>query len=101
MANRIALHELLKEILGSDHVYYRPPSGFRLKYPCIVYDLDRQDISHADNRPYVHKDRYSITVIDRDPDSTIPMKIAELPTVAFDRSFVLDNLNHTIYSIYY
>lgn len=83
------------------HVYFQPPTGFLMKYPCIVYDFARFDTDYAGNLPYRLKKAYNITVIDKDPDSLIPQRIAELPVCSFDRTFKSDNLYHTVFTIYY
>lgn len=101
MATRIELHEKLKVILGSKAVYFQPPESIKMEYPCVVYSIDDIDIKHADNIPYVSKKRYSITIIDKDPDSIIPDKISELPLSSFSRSYVVDNLNHWVFLLYF
>ena len=45
LTRRLALHNELVSILGdSKRVYYSPPNGSNIKYPCIIYkrrrDLD-------------------------------------------------------------
>lgn len=70
-------------------------------YPAIVYERDFLDTQHADNAPYRQKKRYQVTIIDRDPDSPYPDKVAELPLCTFVRHFKADNLNHDIYSLYF
>jgi len=72
-----------------------------MRYPAIVYKRDRMDIRYAGNKPYKHKKRYSITVIDRDPDSEIHERIAKLPTASYDRSYAADNLNHDVYNLFF
>lgn len=101
MGRRLDLHEILCEILGSRNVYFQPPTGFQMKYPCIVYDRSKIDTRYAENVPYAHFNRYSVTVIDRDPESEIPYKIADLPKCAHDRQFVNDNLYHDVFTLYY
>lgn len=101
MAPRLQLQEILKAILGSSNVYFQPPPGVQMKYPAIVYKRDRIDIQHADNKPYKNAKRYQITVIDRNPDSDIPDKVAALRTCSFDRSFTADNLNHDVFNLYF
>lgn len=82
-------------------VYFQPPTSVTMKYPCIVYQLDTLHTIHADDNPYRVQDRYSVTVIDPDPDTKIPDYIAHLPTATFNRYFVSDNLNHYVFQIYY
>ena len=83
------------------HVYFQPPEGFKLKYPCIVYELDRIETNFANNLPYLHNKRYSVTVITKDPDSEIPGLVADLPMCSHDRHFVNDNLHHDVFTIYF
>lgn len=70
-------------------------------YPCIRYELDAGQTEFAGNNPYHLSWRYKVTVIDRDPDSQIPKKVAVLPTCTFDRFFVADNLNHFVFILYF
>jgi hypothetical protein len=101
MAPRLDLQEVLKTILGSDKVYFQPPANVQMVYPCIVYKRDDVDTRFADNGPYHRTKRYQVTVIDRDPDSEIPDKIAELPLCSFAQHFVADGLNHDVLSLYF
>jgi len=101
MAPRSELHTLLKDLLETDYVYFQPPPNLQMEYPCIVYRRDNADTDFADNKPYSYKKRYLITVIDRDPDSVIPERIASIPTCVFDRFYAADNLNHDTYRLYF
>lgn len=98
---RIQLNQMLVDILGSENVYFQPPSTIKMKYPCIVYNLSDIDSRFADNIPYFKKRRYSVTVIDRDPDSVIRDKMAELKNCAFERGFTADNLYHYVFNLTY
>lgn len=95
--DRIVLHKALEEILGSKHVYFRPPETLKMKYPAIVYD--REDIANvfADNTVYGDNIYYSITVIDSDPDSEIVERVSKIPCIRFDRHYISDGLNHDIF----
>lgn len=101
MAPRLSLQALLTALLGSKNVYFQPPPSIVMQYPCIVYRRDNLDTVFADNKPYKHKKRYQITVIDRNPDSDIPDKVAALPMCTFDRFFTADNLNHDVFNLYF
>lgn len=101
MASRINLQHELEAILGSKNVYFQPPNGYKLTYPCIIYRLAGKMTNHANNHPYLHGNRYSVTVIDTNPESPYPDKIGEMPTCSFDRLFIADNLYHYTYSIWY
>jgi len=72
-----------------------------MSYPCIVYKRDYAATDHADNAPYKRAKRYMVTVIDHNPDSLIPDKVAELPTCAFDRFYTADKLNHDVFKIFF
>lgn len=101
MNKRTDLQTLLEDILGSRNVYYQPPSNIQMKYPAIVYS--RSDIrnTYADNSVYRQAHMYDITVIDKNPDSTIVEKLSEIPTCRFGRHYTADNLNHDTFTLYY
>lgn len=99
MAPRQQLHQLLETF--TEHVYFQPPTNITLQYPCIIYKRDFADTQFADGKPYNHMLRYAITVIDRDPDSEIPKKVAEMPMSLFNRFYTVDNLNHDVYNVYF
>lgn len=101
MNNRLRLHELLCKILGSRQVYFQPPESVRMKYPAIVYSRNRIDNGHADDDVYMQSPSYSVTVIDKNPDSEIVENISLLPRCRFDRHYISDNLNHDVFTIYY
>lgn len=99
MGQRPDLHALLKSFV--ENVYFQPPPTVKMQYPCIIYSRDDRHVVHADNGPYRGKIRYQVTVIDRDPDSEVPEKVAELPLCSFERFFTTDNLNHDVYNLYW
>ena len=99
MGLRLDLQKLLEDI--TTNVYFQPPTNIQLVYPCIIYKRDFADTKFADNKPYAHKRRYMVTVIDQNPDSEIPTKIAALPMSLFNRFYTVDNLNHDVFSVYF
>lgn len=101
MGLRLELQELLEVILGSEHVYFQPPSNVQMTFPCIVYKRDAAETLFAGNNPYLHTKRYEVTVIDRNPDSLIPDKIASLPMCVFATQFAANNLNHSVFNLYF
>jgi hypothetical protein len=101
MAPREELQTLLKNVLGSDHVYFQPPPTVQMSYPCIVYKRDDVTTLFAANMPYQNMKRYLVTVIDKDPDSKIPSKIAALRSCIFDRFYTADNLNHDVFKLFF
>lgn len=72
-----------------------------MTYPAIVYNLDNEEAEFADNKPYRRTKRYMVTIIDKNPDSEIPDKVAALPMSSWSRRFVADKLNHTVYNLYF
>lgn len=99
--SRLDLHQILVDILGSPNVYFQPPTNLTMKYPCIRYSWDSSWSPKADDKKYVSKKRYTLTVIDKNPDSPIPSKLEELPFCSIDRTYQADNLNHFVYTIYF
>lgn len=101
MAKRLELHEILKGILGSDHVYFQPPSTLKMVYPCIVYRRSQESREYANGGLYSRMKRYQVVVIDWNPDSETPDKVGALPLCSFDRHYTSDNLNHDVYNLYF
>ena len=101
MGDRLGLHELLTVILGTSNVYFQAPSTPSMKYPCIVYERNYTTVKTANDKPYIYRKRYKLTVIENDPDSLIPDKVATLPLCSFDRHYTVNNLIHDVYNIYY
>lgn len=101
MARRLLLQDLLEDLLGSTNVYFQPPANVQMAYPCIVYMRDSAETQFAGNRPYNHVWRYMVTVIDRDPDSDIPDKVAALPMCLFNRNYPANGLHHDVFNLYY
>ena len=101
MDRRLKLHQILVDILGSNHVYFQPPASVKLVYPCIIYQYETGDTQFADDQAYIFVRKYQIQVIDSNPDTEIPDKIAQLPRCLNDRNYTADNLNHYMFNIYY
>lgn len=101
MGTRLELQALLVDALGSSHVYFQPPPTIKMVYPCIIYHRDYATTKHADNKPYGYQKRYLVVVVDQNPDSVIPEKVAALPKCIYDRSYTTDNLNHDAYRLFF
>lgn len=97
---RLQLQSLLETLLGSQHVYFQPPANVKMQYPCIVYARDNASTEFAGNFPYRYHKRYQVTVMDTDPDSPYPDKVARLPMCLFNRHFTADNLHHDVFILY-
>ena len=101
VSKRIELQKILEKIICSKHVYYQPPESIKMQYPAIVYKRSAIRTDYANNRPYKDDICYEITLIDKCPDSPFLEKLAYLPKCRFDRHFVVDNLNHDVFTIFY
>lgn len=108
---RYQLHELLAGFVPAHvddfsgeivpNLYFQPPPDVQMVYPCIVYSRMKIQTEFADNNPYILRDGYAVTVIDEDPDSDIPRKVAGLPMCSFEKHYTADNLNHDRFNLYF
>ena len=99
MAPRPELNDIFKGIC--ENVYFQPPANVQMNYPAIVYERDRADFKYADDVPYHVTKKYSVTLMAEDPDESIFEALAALPMCAHERFFVVENLNHDVFSIYF
>jgi hypothetical protein len=99
VGKRSDLHDKLLSICNN--VYFQPPESLKLIYPCIKYKIEKLDSRYANDKKYSHLTRYQIMVIDRDPDSTLPSVVHELPFCNHDRNYISDGLNHSVFELYY
>ena len=111
MKKRIELHQLLVELLrpfvsdetypAEKRVYFQPPATIKMHYPCIRYSLAGDAPVYADNTRYAGMRRYTVMVIDRNPDSEIPDEVIKMPYCKLDRVYTADNLNHYTFDLYF
>ena len=111
MERRIQLQEQLETLLANDvavledgslAIVFQPPENIKLKYPCVIYEIDDRSFRHANDHTYALRPRYSVTVIDPDPDSQIANTIQmHFPMCRPERRYIADNLYHDVLSLYY
>lgn len=107
MNRRLELHNLLCDILscptsGSEcRAYFQPPSTVKMQYPAIVYSLDDIDKGYANDGVYLTGKRYSVTVIDSNPDSELIDKMTSLIKCQYNRHYTKDNLNHDVFELFF
>lgn len=100
MGTRLELHGELLTIV--DRAYFQAPSNINMTYPCVVYNKAPAQKLNADNTTHRNTQQYRLTVIDRNPDSTIADELVEhFQYCSITNYFVVDNLNHTILTLYY
>lgn len=104
VVKRRELQTKLETILGTKQVYFQPPPGYMLKYPCIVYNRSPLYTLKADDTDYIKRGHYSVTYIDSNVERSMAMMSTILDSfdhISVERSFVSDNLNHDVYNLYY
>ena len=101
MADRLELHSVLQELLGSSNVYYQPPESIKMQYDAIRYTKKTIDSKYANDRKYSMIDCYEVIVISRLPDNPVIKKLLSLPYCSYDRHYVADNLHHDVLTIYW
>lgn len=87
--------------ISDHHVYFQSPGNTKMIYPCILYSLDTEKKLHADNLGYKRDNRYKVTIIDKDPDSTLRFILNGLQYCSFDRVYISDNLYHYVFTLFY
>lgn len=101
MDRRWHLQAKLESILGSTNVYYQPPESIKMHYPCIVYMRDDIGITYANNRNYLAKTRYTVTLISRDAEDNTLDSLLQLQQCSYNRHYVSDGLYHDVVTLYY
>lgn len=101
MGSRLDLQTLLENTIGSPNVYFQPLPNFQMAYPCVVYKPDDAITMFADDNPYRYTKRYMITVMDHNSDSLLPDKIAMLARCVFNRFYVVNQLHHNVFLMYF
>ena len=101
MGTREDLQTLLVSLFDSEHVYFQPPSGFKMEYPAIKYSVSNRDSDYANDKKYRNKVSYEIIVIDRKADNPVIEKILDLPYSSWNRGYKADNLYHDVITLYY
>ena len=94
--------EFVKPGDKTKHVYYNPPTGFQMEYPCIVYKEGRPIIYNADNIKYFHFTHWTLTTMTRDPEALdLAPKLIEVPRCSLDSPpFTSDGIVHHTFSLY-
>jgi len=99
---RLQLQSKLEEVIGSRNVYFQPPETMRLEYPCIVYFKNALPVNYANNKIYKKKQAYTLTYVDKNPDSEMPNTILHaFSFIRIDSYYRSEGLNHTKFTLYF
>ena len=107
MSRRLKLHNALCDILSLSKQRTRVSCLFsttiigKNEIPRHVYALDDIENTFANDGVYLSARKYSVTVIDSDPDNSLVDKVASMPTSRFNRHYTKDNLNHDVFEIFF
>lgn len=97
---RLKISQMLHNVLGSNNVYFDPPESVKMKYPAIVYTRAKINTISADNKKFVSYDRFEVTFIRKEADSTIVDAILELPYCEHVREYKASDLYHDVFTVY-
>lgn len=96
----LELQDRFEELLGNQNVYFEPPPGTHMKFPCIRFKRASFDPRWANNNVYIMNQMYEAILIYKTPNSPLPMKMAQQPLCSHIRQYTADNLTHDVYHIY-
>lgn len=89
--------EAVKDYGG--HVYFQ--AGSTMSYPAIKYKKSNIQNSFANNKVYVQKQYYEVTVIEYDPDKPLTGLISKFPSIQRVSGFEKDGLYHEVFTLYF
>lgn len=96
------LREIQIETNGYQNTYFEPTEDVRLKYDAVVYSRTGFNVRRADDKSYMVRDAYQVTVISRDPETCLPAGIQwRFKRCSPGKFFVRDNLYHFPFTIIY
>ena len=101
MGDRLGLHSKLEATFTPLPIYYQPPTNTIMTYPCVVYEKSDRYENFADNNLYTFKIKYLVTIIDKDPDSSLLDKLSDYKLTSYDRRFISDGLYHDVFTMFY
>lgn len=99
-SRRLALQAQLEGILGSRNVYFQPPASIFIKYPCIVYSFDGEEVRHSNNLTYIKRYKFDMTFITKDAEPSDTLSALDsIPYCKLERVYQSDNLHHFSYKL--
>ena len=105
----------LKDLLGTDEVYFQPSAeaeigqnGERyiftgIEYPCFIIQRTISYQPKANDKTYLFRPSYEVTYINRDePDpEMVTVVMTHFQLCRYERHYISDNLHHDVFMIYY
>lgn len=101
MNSRKELHNTLINYLEINNLYFQPPSGEKIKYPALVYKRVGFKETSANDQLYSAFSEYQLTLITDDPDNTTINKLIRFPMCTLTNTFVVDNMYHYVFKLFY
>lgn len=102
MNTRVELQSKLESILGSNQVYFQPPSNVQMKYPAIVYELSGEFTKRSNNKRYIKYNKYTVTHIYKSIRNELKESIMDaFLYVDYDRRLISDGLYNDVFTIYW
>lgn len=96
------LQAILANLEGVDHAFIQ--HGDLTKVPAnetyVIIERSGSQNFFADNILYWGKKRYTVTLVERAPDSLVPDRIEAFPAT-YDRRFVRNGQYHTAFQLYF
>lgn len=96
---RDLLH-LLQKAANHNRVYFQPPENLKIGYPAVIFHLSKVKLDHADDVPYKGAREYSITLIAKEPEPDVLDEILKIPYTTLDTTYIVDGMNHFVFTTY-
>lgn len=109
MRSRQKLQSELEGLLGTDHlpaekrrVYFQPPSGTKIEYPCIIFELSRTDVQPADNSKFIKYNEYHVKHMFKSLKNEIKDKLLDnFHHISHDTRFISNSIYNDEFTLYY
>lgn len=93
------LQAKLEAMLPGIPVYFRPPTGYKMTFPCVVFDLKRNNPLNADNKPYVVWHEFRVQYFTRDPRDENIYILENAEYTRFEQSEQTNGINRFVYDM--
>lgn len=97
--------EFIADLESTDtgKVYFQPPSGTKLTYPCWVIERTTAYQPKANDRTYLFRPGYKCMYMNRtEPDPEVLNLISRrYANCTYQNHYVVDNIHHDVFLIYY